>query len=103
MYEVLFLAALMALIFGLAALILFVIDRLTLRRGLTEEEHEAVLNSRTERWKRRWKFAFFLMAFMALFVSAFNLDHESMVWRVVRFVVAAFVVLGYLASQHEKD
>jgi len=102
MVEVLFTVAFMALIVGLAALILLIVDRVTLRRSFSKEECEAVVIARTERWQRRWNFFFFLMAFIALFVNAFNLGHESIVWRVCWFVLGAFVVLRYLGSRHDR-
>ena len=79
--------------FALAAGILFVLDRRTLRKNLSAEERKALVDSRTGRWLRYYGFFFFIMAVIALFVNAFNLGHASLRWRVAWFVIAAFVVL----------
>jgi hypothetical protein len=87
--------------FALAAGILFVMDRRTLRKNLSAEERTALVDSRTGRWRRYYGFFFFIMAIIALFVNGFNLGHESLPWRVAWFVIAAFVVLGYLSKSKD--
>ena len=87
--------------FALAAGILFVMDRRTLRKNLSAEERTALVDSRTGRWRRYCGFFFFIMAIIALFVNGFNLGHESLPWRVAWFVIAAFVVLGYLSKSKD--
>jgi hypothetical protein len=58
--------------FALAAGILFIIDRWTLRKTLSAGERKAVVDSCTSRWLRYYGFFFFLIAVMALFVNAFR-------------------------------
>jgi MFS family permease len=89
--------------FALAAGILFVMDRLTLRKNLSAEERKTVVDSRTGRWLRYYGFFFCIMAVIALFVNAFNLGHESLRWRVAWFAAAAFVVLRYLSKSKDPE
>jgi len=105
MFDALMAVAFMSVVFSLAAAILLVVDRLSLRSGLSEEERRVAVANRTERWQRRWNFFVFIMALLALFVNAFNLGRESIVLRVIWFVIAAFIVLGYLSRHrgHDKD
>jgi|CZKJ01.1.fsa_nt_gi hypothetical protein len=103
MFDVKMTIACLLVLFSLAAGILFVIDRLTLRKTLSAEERKAAIDTRTERWHRRWNSFFFVMAFIVLFVNAFNLGHESIGWRVGWFVIAAFVVLGYLSKNKNPE
>jgi len=103
MVEALPIVAFLAFIVGLAALILVFIDRLTLQHNLSDEERKAVVVKRTDRWQRGWGFFIFLMALLALFVSVLNPDHESTTWRVIRSVIAALIVLGYLRPAKGDD
>jgi len=98
MSEVLFIVVFLGLIVGLAALILFLVDKFTLRPGISAEERKGIVDSRTGRWQRGYGFFFFIMAVIAMIVNAFNLGHESTGWRVAWFVIAAFVVLSYLSK-----
>ena len=103
MAEALPIVVFLAFVVGLAALILVFIDRLTLQRNLSQEERKAAVGKRTDRWQGRWGFFIFLIALLALFVSVLNPDHESTTWRVIRFVIAALIVLGYLRSAKVDD
>ncbi len=103
MVEALPIVLFLAFVVGLAAIILVFIDRLTLQRNLSEEERKAVVVKRTERWQRGWCFFIFLIVLLALFVSVLNPDHESTAWRVIRFVIAALIVLGYLRPAKGED
>jgi quinol-cytochrome oxidoreductase complex cytochrome b subunit len=103
MVEALPIVVFLAFIVGLAALILVFIDRLPLQRNLSDEERKEVVGKRTERWQRRWGFFIFIAALLALFVSVLNPDHESTNWRVIRFVIAALIVLGYLRPRKGDD
>jgi hypothetical protein len=87
--------------FALAAGTLFVLDRRTLRKNLSAEQRKALVDSRTGRWLRYYGFFCFLTAIIALFVNAFNLGSESLRWRFAWFVIAAFVVLGYLSKSKD--
>jgi asparagine N-glycosylation enzyme membrane subunit Stt3 len=102
MYDLLAIVASMAIVVGLAAGILFVLDRLTLRRGLSREERQAIVEKRTRRWQRAW-FTFYLScAVIALVVNALNLEHESLRSRIGWSVPAAVVVILFLLSK-DKD
>jgi hypothetical protein len=101
MSEVLSIVAFLGLIFGLAALILLMVDKFRLRSRMSAEERKAAIVSRTGRWSQRYSFFTFIMALIALFVNAFNLGHESIRWRVGWFVLAALIVLSYLSQEKE--
>jgi hypothetical protein len=102
MYDLLAIVVSMAIVVGLAAGILFVLDRLTLRRGLSREERRAIVEKRTRRWQRAW-FTFYLScAVIALVVNALNLEHESLRSRIGWSVPAAVVVILFLLSK-DKD
>ena len=103
MLESLFIVLFLGLIVGLAALILFLVDKFTFRPGMSAEERKAVVDSRTGRWQRGYGFLFFIMAVIAMVVNAFNIGHETMGWRIAWFVSAAFVVLGYLSKSKNPE
>jgi hypothetical protein len=56
--------------FALAAGTLFVMDRRTLRKNLSAEQREALVDSRTGRWLRYYGFFFFILAVIAFLVNA---------------------------------
>jgi MFS family permease len=103
LFDVEMLIACLLVPFALAAGILFIIDRLTLRKTLSAGERKAVVDSRTGRWLRYYGFFFFIIAVIALFVNAFNLGHESVGWRVAWFLIAGFVVLSYLSKSKDPE
>jgi hypothetical protein len=78
-------------------------DRRTLRKNLSAEQRKALVDSRTGRWLRDYGFFFFILAIIALLVNAFHLGHDSLRWRVAWFVIAAFVVLGYLRKSQDPE
>ena len=103
MYELIGIVVFMALVFGVAAGILFVLDRLTLRRGLSQEERRAVVEKRTRRWQRVWSIFYLSCAVIALVVNALNLEHESLRSRIGWSVPAAVVVIMFLLSKDKDD
>src|SRR5580698_1169665 len=103
MLEVITLVLFMAIVVGIAIGILFVFDRLTLRRGLRKEERQAIVNNRTRRWQRRWWIFYVSCAVIALIVNALNLDHESLRMRIGWSVPAAIVVILFLLSNGKRD
>jgi hypothetical protein len=66
MLELLFIVLFLGLIVGLAALILFLVDKFTLRPGMSAVQRKAVIDSRTGRWQRGYGFFFFIMAVIAM-------------------------------------
>jgi phosphatidylglycerophosphate synthase len=101
MTEALFLLAFMGAIVTLAAFILLVVDRFTLRGGLSMEERQSRLEMRSRRWHRRYLFFTFVIAVTALFVHAFNLADLPMALRLSLFLAAALFVLWYITTNKE--
>ena len=101
MTEALFLAAFMGAIVALAAFVLLIVDRFTLRGGLSMEERQSRIEVRSRRWHRRYLFFTFIMAVTALFVHAFNLADLPIALRLSLFVAAAFFVMWYIATKKE--
>ena len=93
----------MSIVFAIAAGFLFVLDRLTLRKKVSGQERDEALEKRSRRFANGWSFFFFSMAFISLFVRAFNLDHEALGSRVVWFIFAALIVLGYVSRPKAQD
>jgi hypothetical protein len=102
MYDVIGIVVFMTIVVGLAAAILFVFDRITLKSGASKEDRRLVVEKRTVRWQRRWAFFYALCAAVALIVSAVNLEHQPLRQRVAWSVLPALVVLWFLVSR-EKD
>ena len=102
MYDLIGIVVFMALVVGVAAGILFVLDRLTLRRGLSQEERRASVEKRTQRWHRAWLIFYLSCAVIALVVNGLNLGHESLRSRIGWSVPAAVVVIVFLLSE-DKD
>jgi len=103
MYELIGIVVFMALVIGVAAGILLVLDRLTLRRGLSQEERRAVLEKRTRRWQRAWFIFYLSCAVIALVVNALNPEHESVRSRIGWSVPAAAVVIVFLLSKDKVE
>jgi hypothetical protein len=103
MDDVLAIVVSMVVVVGLAAGILFVLDRLTLRRGLSREERRAIVEKRTRRWQRAWFIFYLSCAVIALVVNALNLGHESLRSRIGWSVPAAVVVILFLVSKGKDD
>ncbi len=90
------------IVVGIAAGVLFVWDRVTLRSSLTPDERKAIIEKRTEAWQRRWGIFYLTMAAIALVVNALNLGHESLRFRIGTSVPAAAVVIWFRLSKNEK-
>jgi hypothetical protein len=103
MSEVLTIVIFMAVIVGIAVGILFVLDRLTLRHGLSEEQRKTVVAKRTHRWQRAWGIFYLSCAVIALVVNAINPEHESLRTRLGWSVPAAVVVIWFLLSKGKDD
>lgn len=97
MYDVLMAIAFMSVVFGLAASILFIADRLTVRSKKSKQEATAALQAREGRWIRRWGFLMFLMAALSLVMAALGGNKEDSVGsRVFEIVFAAVFVILYI-------
>jgi hypothetical protein len=88
----------LAVVFGLAAVILVFRDKVTLRPNMSTEEREAVITIRSNHLHRGWAIAFFIMALVALPVHAFGLEHEPLWQRLLYVGLAALIVINFLLS-----
>jgi hypothetical protein len=93
----------MAIIVGIAAGMLYLVDRLTLRRGLSEAERRAVVAKRTHRARRAWGIFYLSCAAIALVVSLINPDHKSLRSMLGWSVPATVVVILFLLSSGKSD
>jgi intracellular septation protein A len=96
--DLLYVVVFMSVVFAMAALILIVSDKLTLRPGMSPEERQAALNKKSARLQRGWAIAFFVMALIALPVHAFGLVEEPLWQRLLYFGLAALVVLTVVSG-----
>jgi hypothetical protein len=103
MPEVIGIVVFMAIVVGIAAGILYLVDRLTLRRGLSAEERRAAVAKRTSRARRAWGIFYLSCAVIALVVNVINPDHESLRSRLGWSVPAAVVVILFLLSSGKSD
>jgi hypothetical protein len=93
----------MAIVVGLAAGILGILDRVTLGRNLSDAERKATVRKRTRRWQRAWFSLYVVLAAIALVVHGFNLEHESLRARVAWSAAAAAVIVFFLLSKNEEE
>jgi len=103
MWEAIGIVVFMAIVVGVAVGILVLLDRSTLRPGVSAEERKAVLAKRSQKWQRRWWNFYVCMAVIALVVNGLNLGHESLRYRIGWSVPAAVVVIWFLLSKSKRD
>jgi hypothetical protein len=95
-YQMLEFVAFMALVFGIAALVLWGVDRRTLPRTLSSEDRKWAIDQRTSRWRGRWIKAQLTMAMLSILLNAVGLFTKSLVARAVMIGLALiFVVTRY--------
>jgi hypothetical protein len=103
LFDVVMTIVCLAVVFSLAAGVLFVVDRLSLKSDLSEEQRRAFVAKRTERWQRRYGLFTLIMAVAALLANAFNLGHDSIGWRIGWSAAAALVVIFFLLSKQKQN
>ena len=90
----------MTIVVGIAAGVLFIRDRVTLRSSHTPDERKTILEKRTQAWQRRWWIFYVTMGAIVLAVNALNLGHESLRSRIGTSIPAAAVVILFLLSEN---
>ena len=90
----------MAVVFGLAAVILVFRDRVTLRPNMSAEQREVVIAKRSDRLQWGWGIAIFIMALVALPVHVFGIEDEPLWQRLLYLGLAALIVIGFLVTRH---
>jgi uncharacterized BrkB/YihY/UPF0761 family membrane protein len=91
----------MAVVFGLAALALVFLDKITLRGNMSAEEREAAIAKRSNRLHGAWAIAFFMMAVVALPLHVFGIEQEPLWQRLLYGGLAALVIISLLSSWYD--
>src|SRR5450755_2350133 len=95
----------MAVVFGLAAAILWLIDKCTLSKRLTAAERSAIVDQRSSRWARRWRISFVVMAALSLPIDVVAIFRktEPLFPTVIWIVLAALILLSQLSPSQTDD
>jgi hypothetical protein len=102
-YDTIGIAISLAVVFGLAALILVFRDKATLKPNMSAEERDAAITKRSNRLHRGWATALFIMALIALPLHAFGLIDEPLWERLLFFGLAALIVINFLFSWRDSN
>ena len=96
MQDVFYGIAFMAVIFGLAALVLTALDRLGLNKDMSPTERGRFLARRSGRFHSGWAWAILVMALIALPIHALGIEKEPIWQRLLYGGLAGLVVLNFL-------
>jgi heme/copper-type cytochrome/quinol oxidase subunit 1 len=98
MSDILFIIVFMGIVVGLAAGILWLIDKLTISRGSNAEEKAATVERRTVRWQRGWRICFIAMAAISLPINLVGLIRktEPLFPTILWVFFALLIILGAL-------
>ncbi len=102
-YDIIGIAISLAVVFGLAALILVFRDKATLKPNISAEQRDAAIKKRSNRLYRGWATALFIMALVALPVHAFGFKDEPLWQRLLFFGLAALIVMNFLLSWRDSS
>lgn len=105
MHDVFFAVIFMTLVFGLAAGILWLVDKWNLPRGASQEERTEIVEERTGRWGARWRNAFIVMAAISIPVNLAGLitKTEPFFPTVIWIIAAAFLLLSAWSTFHGNE
>jgi hypothetical protein len=95
-YDIIAIVICLVVVFGLAALILGIRDKMTLKPNMSAEEREAAITKSSNRLHQGWGIAFLIMALVALPLHAFGLIDETLWQRLLFFGLAALIVINFL-------
>jgi high-affinity Fe2+/Pb2+ permease len=95
----------MTIVFGLAATVLWLVDKLSLPRNATEGEKKTIVQKRTGRWHKLWRISFVIMVAVSLPLNLVGLFRktEPLFPTIVWIVLAVIVLLGLLSPFHGGD
>jgi len=102
-YDVIGIAISLAVVFGLAALILVLRDKVTLKPNMSADERDAAITKSSKRLHRGWATALFIMAVVALPLHSFGFKDEPFWQRLLFFGLAALVVINFLLSWRDSN
>jgi heme/copper-type cytochrome/quinol oxidase subunit 1 len=105
MNDIFYAVIFMSLIFGLAAAILWFVDRRTFAREASEEERKAIAERRTARWHGLWLKAFAVMAVVSIPLNLVGLIRrtEPVLPTAIWIVFAVLFSLGFWNSFRGDD
>lgn len=95
----------MSLVVGLAASILWLVDKRTLPRGASKEDRKAFVDQRAGRWQGRYRKAMAVMAVLSIIanVAALITRAETSIWCVIWIAVASAFLLSQWNPYRRKD
>lgn len=85
----------------LAAAVLFIRDRLTLRSGLTREERNRITKARSIRALNRWRVFTLFCAVVSLPFNLADFGHQQARYRAVEAIIAIFFIFRYYRKRSE--
>jgi hypothetical protein len=85
----------------LAAAVLFVRDRLTLRSGMTRQERDQIIRARSIRALRRWHGFILFCACFSLPFNLADLGHQQARYRVMEAIIAILFIFRSLGKRSE--
>jgi hypothetical protein len=96
MQDIIYGIVFMAVVFGLAALVLTALDKLALKKEMSPTDRERFLARRSSRFHSGWAWAILIMAIIALPIHALGIEKEPLWQRLLYGGLAGLVVLGFL-------
>ena len=85
----------------LALAVLFVRDRLTLRRGMTKEERYRITRAHSVRALNRWRVLILFFACASLPFNLADFGHQQARYRTVQAMIAIFFIFRYYSKRSE--
>jgi hypothetical protein len=88
----------LAVVFGMAALILVLRDKVTLKPNMPTRRARRDNQKSSNRFNRGWAIALFIMAIIALPLHAFRLIDEPLWQRLLFLAMAALIIISFFLS-----
>lgn len=85
----------------LAAIVLWVRDRLTFRQGMSASERSQITRARSTRALNRWHLFTLLCACGSLPFSLANIAHQQARYRLAEAIIAIFFIFRYYQKRSE--
>jgi hypothetical protein len=102
-YDIIGIVTALAVVFGLAALILVSRDKVAPKPNMSAEERDAPITKSSNRLHRGWATALFIVALVALPLHVFGLKDEPLWQRLVFSGLPALIVVNFLLSRRDSN
>jgi tellurite resistance protein TehA-like permease len=104
-FQILTIVVFMALVVGLAALVLWLLDKRTLPKGASQEERKAFVDQRTGSWQDRCRKGMAIMAALSIIanVAALITRSDTSIWCVIWIALASAFLLSQWNPYRRKD